>query len=145
MGTALQMREKKCDGQNAKIMKNNDNIFNMMIDVKYYLDKAYSFTYLKRRWSTIKNALIFFKECIVLVVVQSLNHVQLFVPPWPAAHQAHLSFTTSQCWLKFISTESVMLSNNLILYHPFILVPSIFYSTRTFSSESALHIRWPKY
>ena len=38
-----------------------------------------------------------------------------------------------------------MPSNHLILYHPFLLLPSIFPSIRVFSSESALHIKWPKY
>ena len=38
-----------------------------------------------------------------------------------------------------------MPSNHLILYHPPLLLPSIFPSTRVFSNESALHIRWPKY
>ena len=41
--------------------------------------------------------------------------------------------------------ESVMLSNHLILCRPLFLPPSIFPSIRVFSSESALHIRWPKY
>ena len=44
-----------------------------------------------------------------------------------------------------MSIESVMLSNHLILCHPFLLLPSIFPSIRVFSNESALHIRWPKY
>ena len=43
-----------------------------------------------------------------------------------------------------MSIESVMPSNHLILYHPFLLLPSIFPSIRVFSSESAHHIRWPK-
>ena len=37
-----------------------------------------------------------------------------------------------------------MPSNHLIIYHP-LLLPSIFPSIRVFSSESTLHIRWPKY
>ena len=41
--------------------------------------------------------------------------------------------------------ESVMPSNHLILCHPLLLLPSIFPSTRVFSNESTLHIRWPKY
>ena len=41
--------------------------------------------------------------------------------------------------------ESVMLSKHLILFCPILLLPSIFPSIRIFSSESALHIRWPKY
>ena len=44
-----------------------------------------------------------------------------------------------------MSTESVMLSNNLILYHPLLLLASIFPSIRVFSNESVLCIRWPKY
>ena len=39
----------------------------------------------------------------------------------------------------------VMPSNHLILYHPLLLLPSIFLSIRVFSSESALCIKWPKY
>ena len=65
--------------------------------------------------------------------------------PWTAAHQASLSFTDSQSLLKLMSSESVMPSNHLILYHPFLLPPSIFPSIRVFSYESVLHIRWPKY
>ena len=43
------------------------------------------------------------------------------------------------------SIESVMLSNHLILCCPLLLLPSIFLSTRVFSNESALRIRWAKY
>ena len=42
-------------------------------------------------------------------------------------------------------TESVMLSNHLILCRPLLLLPSIFPSIRVFSNESALPIRWSKY
>ena len=47
--------------------------------------------------------------------------------------------------VKFMSIESVMLSNHLILCRPFLLLPSIFSSIRVFFNELALHIRWPKY
>ena len=47
--------------------------------------------------------------------------------------------------LKLMSIESVMPSNHLILYHPLLLLPSIFSSIRVFSNESVLRIRWPKY
>ena len=47
--------------------------------------------------------------------------------------------------LTLILTESVMPSNHLILCHPLLLPPSVFPSFRIFSSESALHITWPKY
>ena len=79
------------------------------------------------------------------VVVQSLSSVRLFATPWTAAHQASPSFTLSQSFLKFVSTEPVMLSNHLILCGFLLLLPSIFPSNRIFSSESALLIRWPKY
>ena len=78
-------------------------------------------------------------------VVQSFSCVQLFATLWTAAHQASQSITNSWNLLKLISTESVMLSNHLILGHPLLLLPSIFPSIRVFSKESVLHIRWPKY
>ena len=77
--------------------------------------------------------------------VQSLSHVLLFVTPWPAAHQASLSLTNSWSLLKPMSIKSVMLSSHLILCRPLLLMPSIFPSTRVFSNESVLCIRWPKY
>ena len=77
--------------------------------------------------------------------VQSLSHVQLFATPWTAACQASLSVTNSWSLLKLISIESVMPSNHLILCCPLLLLPSIFPSIEVFSSESVLHIRWPKY
>ena len=80
-----------------------------------------------------------------VMVVQSLSHVQLFMSPWTAAHQAPLSSTFSRSWLKFMSSDSVLLSNHLILCHSLLLLPSIFPSIRIFSDESVLCIRWPKY
>ena len=74
--------------------------------------------------------------------VESLSHVQLFATPWTAACQASLSFIISWSVLTLMSTDSVMLSNHLILCHPLLLLPSTFPSIRVFSSESALHIRW---
>ena len=47
--------------------------------------------------------------------------------------------------LKFISVESVILSNRLILYYLLLLLPSVFPSISVFSSELALCIRWPEY
>ena len=79
-----------------------------------------------------------------LVVVQLVSGVQLFVIPWTAARQAPLSFTVSWSLLKFMSIESVKLSNHLILCHLFLLLPPIFPRIRVFSNELALHIRWPK-
>ena len=65
--------------------------------------------------------------------------------PWTAAHQASLSITNSRSLLRFTSIESVMPSNQLILCRPLLLLTSIFPSIRVFSSESVLHITWPKY
>ena len=78
-----------------------------------------------------------------IIVVQSLSHVQLFQTPWTAARQASLSFTITQSLHKLMSIESVMPFNHLVLYHPLLLLPSIFLSIRVFSSESVLPIRWP--
>ena len=72
--------------------------------------------------------------------VQSLSHVQLFVTPRTATHQASLSITNSQSLPKLTSIESVMPSNHLILCHPLLLLPSTFPSIRVFSNESAVHI-----
>ena len=80
-----------------------------------------------------------------MLVVQSLSCVRLFETPWTAACQASLSFTFSQSLLKLLSIESMMSSNHLILCRPLLLLPSAFSSIRVFSSESALHIRCPKY
>ena len=77
--------------------------------------------------------------------VQSLSHVQLFVTPWIAAHQASLSITNSQSSLRLTTIESVMPSSHLMLCHPLLLLPPIPPSIRVFSNESTLHMRCPKY
>ena len=77
--------------------------------------------------------------------VQSLSLVRLFVTPRIAACQASPSITKSWSLLNLMSIESVMPSNHLILYHPLLLLLSIFPSIRVLSSESVLRIRWPKY
>ena len=82
---------------------------------------------------------------IHVVFVQSLSRVRLCGNPWTAARQAPLSFTVSRSLLKFMSTESAMLSNHLTLCRPLLLLPSVFPSIRVFSSEPAPCIRWPKY
>ena len=53
--------------------------------------------------------------------------------------------TNSWNLLKLMSIELAMPSNHLILYHPLLLLPSIFPNIRVFAKESVLHIRWPKY
>ena len=59
-------------------------------------------------------------------------------PGLPVYHQP-------QSLLKLKSIESVIPSNHLILFHPLLLLPSIFPSIRVFFNESVLRIRWPKY
>ena len=76
---------------------------------------------------------------------QSLSCVQFFATPWIAALQASLSITNSQSSLRLTSIESVMPASHLILCHPLLLLPPIPPSIRVFSSESTLHMRWPKY
>jgi len=70
-------------------------------------------------------------QCM-LTVVQSFSPVQLFPAPWTAS----LSFTVSWSLLRFMYTESVMLSNHLILCRSLLLLPSVF--PRIFPSELAL-------
>ena len=77
-------------------------------------------------------------------VVLSSSGVLLFVTPWTVAQQASLSFTISPSLLKLMSIELVMPSNHFILCRPHLL-PSVLPRVMVFSSESALHVRWPKY
>ena len=56
-----------------------------------------------------------------------------------------MSITKSQRLLKLMSIKSVMPSSHLILCHPLLLLPPVPPSIRVFSSDSALHMRWPKY
>ena len=68
-----------------------------------------------------------------------------FCDPLNAAYQVSLSVINSRSLPRLMSIESVMLSNNLILCRPLLLLPSIFPSIRVFCNEQALHIREPKY
>ena len=78
---------------------------------------------------------------VVVAVVRSPGHVQLFATPWTVAHQASLSLTISQN----LFIESVMPSYHLILCRSLPLLLSMLPNIRIFSSETALHIRWPKH
>ena len=78
-------------------------------------------------------------KCLVVVfshqvVFNSLRH-----------HRLQHTLTISRSLPKFMSTESVMPSNHLILCYSLLLLPAIFPSIRVFSNESSLCIRWPKY
>ena len=70
-----------------------------------------------------------------IVVAQSPTCVQFFQTPWTAARQACLSLTISWSLPKFMSIESVMPSNHLILCHPLFLLPSIFPGIKVFLSQ----------
>ena len=72
------------------------------------------------------------EKTVVTSSVQSHSCVQLFLSPGTAACQASLSIANSQNLLKFMSIELVMPSNHIILYHPLLLLPSIFPSIRVF-------------
>ena len=91
------------------------------------------------------NSCLFTLIRFVAIIVQSLSCVWLFSIPWTVARQAPLSSSISQSLLKFMFTESVMLSNHLVLCRPLLLLPSIFPSIRVFSNELALCITWSKY
>ena len=86
-------------------------------------------------------ACIHFCRTYIVVVVFSRS----VVTRWTAACQPNLSFIISPILLKFMSIESVMPSNHLILCHPLLLLPLIFPGIGVFSNESVLCIRWPKY
>ena len=82
---------------------------------------------------------------ISLSSVQLLSRVRLFATAWIAAHQASLSVTNSRSSPRLMSIKSVMPSSHLILCRPLLLLSPIPPSIRVFSSESTLHMRWPKY
>ena len=75
----------------------------------------------------------------------SLSVMSDSVTPWTAAREAPLSSTISQSLLRYMSIESVMPSEHIILCRHFLLLPSIFPSIMVFSNESAFQIRWPQY
>ena len=77
--------------------------------------------------------------------VQSISRLRLIATPWTAVLRAYLSITNFWSLLKLMFIELVMPSNHLILCHPLCLLASIFPSIRIFSSESAIHKKWPKY
>ena len=75
----------------------------------------------------------------------SVSQSCLTMTPRTVACQASLSITNSWSSLRLTSIESVMPSSHLILCCPLFLLPSIFPSSRDFSNESFLHIRWPRH
>ena len=84
---------------------------------------------------------------IFVIVVQLLSHIQLFVTPWTAAHQASLSFTIflRVCSKSCPLSQMLMPSNHFILCLPLLLLSSTFPTIRIFSNQSVLCIGWPNY
>ena len=80
----------------------------------------------------------------VVVAVQSLSPFQL-CDFMDCSTPGSSVCCISQSLLKFMSFESVILSDHLILCFPLLFLPSIFPSIRVFSNELALRIRLPKY
>ena len=114
-----------------------------MLKWGWILRKGANLWLLQWRWETSKSR--FLHLPYVVGGVQLLNRVQLFVTPWTADRQVSLSFTISWSLFKLMSIESIMPPNHFILYHPLLLLPSIFPSIRVFCNELALCIRRPKY
>ena len=89
----------------------------------------------------LRMGVILCDKVIEICCCSVISSVQFFADP--------TDFITPCCsvlsLLKFMSIESVIVSNHLILCCPLLLLPSVFPSIRLFSSESALRIRWPKY
>ena len=84
--------------------------------------------------------------CSLLAYINSVQFSRsVFGTPWTAEHQAFLSIVNFWSLLKLMCIESVMASYHLILYHPLLLLPSIFPRIRVFSNKSVLRIRWPKF
>ena len=101
---------------------------------------------LVRRWSQNNLCSKYARKALTLhLLLLSLGHIQFFVTSRTAAYQASPSFTISQSLLKLMPIGSMMLSNHLILCHPFLLLSSIFPRFRVFFNELALRIWWPEY
>ena len=109
--------------------------------LKYLYDDTNNQQIYRKQWIKLVSSSHSF---VFIVVIQLLSHVRLFATPLTELHHASLSFTVSYRLLKLMSIELVMPSNHPVLYCPIFFLPSIFPSTRVFSSELALPIRWPK-
>ena len=118
-------------------------LFHLSVGLIYPTERLGSMTYtsldIMGHWKSIGEVHKFF------ISFQSLSHVQLFVSPWTAAHQASLSITNSWRLFKLMSIVLLKPSNQLIFCCSLLLPPSIFPSIKVFSNESVFHIRWPKY
>ena len=101
------------------------------LGVSMLITKLVQHDFMDYKDKTLPSRFLFF-------LLQLLSCVQLFATLCTAVCQASLSSTILQSLLKFMSIESTMLSNHLILCCPLLLLPSVFSSIRVFSSELAL-------
>ena len=81
----------------------------------------------------------------LLLLLLNCSVMAIFATTWTATRQASLSFTISRTLFRLMSIKSVVPFNHFFLCRPLLLLPSIFPSSRVFSNESALCIRWPRY
>ena len=123
---------------------------NLVIFILHFFNVVYHIGWLAyihpslHPWDKSHLIMVYDPSCNCCCLVTK-SWVQLFETPLTAAHQTSLSLTIFQSLPKFMSIESMMPSNNLILCHPLLLLPSIFPSIGAFSTEMAFCIRWPKY
>ena len=92
------------------------------------------------QYSSLENSM----DCIVHGVAE------LDTTEWLSLHRLQIQgFSVLHCLPEFAQVHvlwvSDILSNNPILCHLLLLLPSIFLSTQIFSNELAVHLRWPKY
>ena len=124
-------------GQSLPLKINNCTILNSSPFISAF---QFSLSFAKKSY-TEGSGIFLYRVVYVVAVVQSLSHVQLFEIPQTTACQAPLSSTISQNLLKFMSIDSVILSNHLILCRPNHFLPSIFPIIRVFSNELVFCIR----
>ena len=124
-------------GQSLPLKINNCTILNSSPSISAF---QFSLSFAKKSYTECPGIFLYIVVYIV-AVVQLLSRVRLFEIPQTTACQAPLSSTISQNLLKFMSIDSVMLPNHLILCRLNHLLPSIFPSIRVFSNELAFCIR----
>ena len=97
------------------------------------------------RWCLLWGHILEYTLHLTAAIVQSLSRVWLFATLWIAAPPGFPVLHYLPEFAQFMSVESVIQSNHLILCRPLLLLPSIFPSISVFSNESSLHTRWPKH
>ena len=116
-------------------------VFNPLIDIRFSLLVCYpGLLRLCSLEILVSTFLVMSLAFCQFSSIQLFSHVQLFVTPWTAAHQASPSITDTWSRLKLMSIALVMPSNHIILCHPLFLPPSIFHSIQVFSNELVLCI-----